>query len=119
MEKIFISNLKINTIIGTLPAERECRQQLIFDIELRCNGRNAEISDALSDAVDYSAVERLVVETVEKSSFFLLEALAGTVGKNVLAIPGIISCVIKISKPGASQYGALISYQSEFFREQN
>ncbi len=118
MEKISIHDLRLCTIIGTLPHERLRRQQLCLDLELYCHGKAAEISDDLFQAVDYSAVEKAVVETVENSSFFLLEALAGAVGKTILSFPGVVSCQVKLSKPAASAYGALISYQSEFFREQ-
>lgn len=118
MEKISITGLQLCTIIGTLPHERVCRQQLILDLELFCSGKAAEISDDLAQAVDYSAVEKAVVETVEKSSYFLLEALAGAIGKTVLSFSGVLCCQVKLSKPAASAYGALISYQSEFIREQ-
>ncbi len=118
MEKIFIGNLQTRTIIGTLPQERNFRQEVVFDLELCCNGKVAEISDDLNDAVDYSAVEKMVVEIAEQNSFFLLESLAGAVGRSIVAFPGVISCRVRVSKPAASSFGALISYQSEFFREQ-
>ncbi len=118
MEKIFIRNLSVCTIIGTLDHERTHRQRVIFDLELCCNGKAAEVSDDIFRAVDYSAVEKIVVETAENSSFFLLEALTGAVGKAVVALPGVVSCKVTVSKPAASAYGALIGYQSEFFAEQ-
>ena len=118
MEKIFIGNMQTRTIIGTLPQERNFRQEVVFDLELCCSGKTAELSDDLNDAVDYSAVEKMVVEIAEKNSFFLLEALTGAIGRAVVSLPGVISCRVKVSKPAASSYGALISYESEFFREQ-
>ncbi|MBR2345455.1 MAG: dihydroneopterin aldolase [Lentisphaeria bacterium] len=117
MEKIFIENLKLCAVIGTLPHERLHRQELRFDLELRCDGSAAAASDDLCDAADYSAVERMVAECVEKSSYFLLEALAAAVGRCILTFPQISSCVVRIAKPGASSCGALISYQAEFHQE--
>ena len=114
MEKIFIENLKVRAIIGTLPAERQYPQELCLDLELLCDGTRAAVSDDLRDAVDYSAVEQAVVKRCESSKFFLLEALARALGETVLQFPQVASCVIRISKPGASAYGALISYQAGF-----
>ncbi len=117
MQTIFIENLKLNAIIGTLPHERIYPQELRFDLTIFCDADQASFSDDLHDAVDYSAVETAVAECVEKSSFQLLEALCRKVGMTILSFDGIESCRVKISKPGASQLGALISYQADFSRE--
>ncbi|MBE6400266.1 MAG: dihydroneopterin aldolase [Lentisphaerae bacterium] len=116
MEKIFIGNLKISAVIGTLEHERHTPQELCFDLELCCDGTAAAISDDLHDAVDYSAVEAAVVKTVSGSSFFLLEALTRSVGETILSFPQVLSCTVRVAKPAASRYGALISYQAAFDR---
>ena len=86
-------------------------------MELCCDGTKAAVSDDLFDAVDYSAVEAAVVETVSGSSFFLLEALTRSVGERILSFPQVISCSVRVAKPAASRYGALISYQASFERD--
>ena len=116
MEKIFIEKLKISAVIGTLEHERTAPQELWFDLELCCDGSKAAVSDNLYDAVDYSAVEAAVVKTVSESSFFLLEALTRSVGETILSFPQVISCTVHVTKPVASKYGALISYQAVFER---
>ena len=117
MEKIFIEKLKISAIIGTLEHERTTPQDLYFDLELCCDGSAAAVSDNLYDAVDYSAVESAVVKNVENSSFFLLEALTRRVGETILSFPQVLSCTVRVAKPAASKYGALISYQAVFDRQ--
>ena len=66
-------------------------------------------------SVDYSAVERCIVETASASSFKLLEALALFLGNKILDDFAVSRIKITISKPAASAYGALISYTGEFF----
>ena len=88
---------------------------LRLDLEVRCDGEKASRTDDLRDALDYAAVERDVVETVEQSKFFLLEALARAVGETVFKFPQAESCTVEITKPGASER-AEITYQAEFFR---
>ena len=117
MATITISDLHVNAVIGTLPAERTRRQQLILTVEFDYDAAAAAANDDLFASVDYSAVEKFVVQCVEKSSYFLLEALAAAVGRCILTFPQISSCVVRIAKPGASSCGALISYQAEFHQE--
>ncbi|MBQ9786709.1 MAG: dihydroneopterin aldolase [Lentisphaeria bacterium] len=117
MATITVSNLRVNAIIGTLPDERIHRQNLILTVEFAYDARRAAATDDLTASVDYSAVERAAAECAEKSSFFLVEALAGAIAGKVLAFPGVERVKISIAKPGASALGALITYTEEFFRE--
>ena len=116
MGKIFLNQISVCTIIGTLPHERIYPQELRFDLTIFCDADKASFSDDLHDAVDYSAVEAAVAKCVEHSSFQLLEALCRKVGITVLGFDNIEMCRIKISKPAASALGALISYEAEFSR---
>ena len=118
MAKITISNLRGNAIIGTLPHERIRRQELILTVEFDYDARAAASGDDLMASVDYSAVEKCVMQCVEKSSFFLLEALAAEIAGEVLnCFAAIERFSITIAKPGASSCGELISYSEEFFPE--
>lgn len=117
MGKIFLNQLEISTIIGTLPHERITPQQLFVDIEIVTDMKAAALSDDLTDALDYSAVEREVVQLVEKSSFQLLEALLNAIGSAVTAHLQVISCKVRIEKPAASNYGRSVAVEAEFDSE--
>ena len=117
MEKIFISDLWTAAVVGTLPEERLHPQRLRLDLVLCCDASRAAVSDDLRDAVDYSAVEKAVVSAVEASSFFLLEALARAVGGVILKFPGVSSCTVRITKPGASAR-ATVAYEADFSRSE-
>lgn len=117
MALISINNLCVNAIIGTLDDERIRRQKLIISVEFEYDARDAAANDDLFASVDYSAVEKAVVQCVENSSFFLLEALTAAIAGEVLAFPPVRRVKIAIAKPKASAFGALITYTEEFFRE--
>ena len=76
MDIIFLRGLHIETIVGIFDWERINRRIVVLDIEMAIDNRKAAASDAIADAVDYSAVSRRVVSFVEQSSFFLVETLA-------------------------------------------
>ena len=117
MGKIFLNKLEVCTIIGTLPHERTAPQRLFIDVELCTPFKAAAQSDALTDALDYSAVENEVVSVVEKSSFQLLEALLNAVGSAIMAHREVSFCKVRIEKPAASRYGKSVALEAEFSPE--
>lgn len=117
MGLITIDDLRVNAIIGTLSDERIHRQQLILNISFSYDACRAAETDDLNFSVDYSAVERKAVEVASGSSFMLVEALAGKLGREIMRFPGVQNCTVTITKPAASAYGAVITYKEEFFPE--
>lgn len=117
MGKIFLNQISVCAIIGTLPHERLNPQRLTLDIEITVPIKKAAHSDDLTDALDYSAVEREVVQTVENSSFQLLEALINAVGMTIIAHKEVISCRVRIDKPAAAAYGRSVALEAEFTPE--
>ena len=102
MDKIILRGLPVGCVIGTLPAERTAPQTLFFDLELCGDFSRAGHSDALDDAVDYTAVERCVKEYAAGTSFYLLERLAYACGERLLErFPLLNSVTLGIRKPDA------------------
>ena len=102
MDKIILRGLPVNCVIGTLPAERVSPQTLFFDLELYGDFSRAGETDDLSDAVDYTVVERLVKEYAAGTSFYLLERLAYACARKILAkFPLLTQVTLGIRKPGA------------------
>lgn len=111
MDKIIITDLKCNLIIGTLPQERERKQDIFLDVTLYCDMKKAGRSDCLMDAIDYSAVESALKETAENSSFFLLEALGESLAEKALTFDGVKKVKLTIRKPGACKYAGMIAIE--------
>ena len=90
MDKIFLNDLKIDTIIGIYDWERETLQTLRFDFEMDWDIRKAAASDDITNTLDYGAVANVVVEFVSNSRYLLIESLAEEVAQLLLktfAIP--------------------------------
>ena len=113
MDTIFIRDLEVQTVIGTLPEERLAPQKLILNLEIYTDMTRAAVSDDLRDAVDYSHIESLVKTTAEESSYALLEALAGRLCAVVKVLPGVAKVRITVDKPGAAKYARSIAVQME------
>ncbi|MGE0384452.1 MAG: dihydroneopterin aldolase [Gammaproteobacteria bacterium] len=76
MDIIYISDLRIKTVIGVFGWERQLKQTLVLDLELGTDIRKAAASDDIADTLDYKAVTRRSIAFVEESRFQLVETLA-------------------------------------------
>ena len=101
MDTVFIKGLKAASVIGCYDWERNIRQTLVIDLELRADFTRAAQCDALEDALDYAAISRRVIAVCDESHFQLLEALAEHLAAIVLAEFSIESLRMTITKPGA------------------
>jgi dihydroneopterin aldolase len=82
---------------GVYAEERERGQYFLFDIELDVGDRGS--SDRLEDAVDYSAVARVVREVSDGRTYALLEALAGAVADELERRFALRRVRVRVTKP--------------------
>ena len=98
VDQIEINGLRVVTIVGALPHEREIPQplqvDLVFDVDLRDAGR----SDELGDTVNYGAVCDQIVATVTESKDVLLERLAARIADDVLAFDRVEAVDVLLTK---------------------
>jgi len=76
MDIIYLSDLKIETVIGVYDWEREIKQNVILDLEMGADIRRAAETDNIDDTLNYKAVSKRVIDFVEQSEFELVETLA-------------------------------------------
>ena len=101
MDKVFIKNLQVETIIGIFDWEREVRQVVSIDLEMEFDNKKAAKSDDIKDALDYKKIGKRVSSYVERSKFKLVERLAEQIAKLVLKEFPVSSLTISVTKPGA------------------
>ncbi len=99
MDKIFLNNLKIATIIGIYDWERETLQTLCFDLEIDWDICKAASSDDIKDTLDYGAVTQTIVQFVEASRYQLIETLAEDLCTLLLTKYPIPKLKLTLSKP--------------------
>ena len=98
MDRIIIERLRVKTHLGVTAEERSVAQQVLIDVEARCDLSDAAISDALSDTVDYAALVEVIAQTVESNEGALLESLAERVAGVVRQSPGVSAVTVTIEK---------------------
>ncbi|OGX12438.1 MAG: dihydroneopterin aldolase [Omnitrophica bacterium RIFOXYB12_FULL_50_7] len=100
-DKIFIQNLEVSCVIGTLLRERKKRQKVVIDLEFPAPIRKAARRDDLLDALNYQKIAEHATEFVAKSRFYLLETLAERLAQALLREFKLKSILLHISKPNA------------------
>ena len=101
MDIVYISELRVATIIGVYDWERSVRQTVVLDLELASDNRRAAASDRIEDALDYAALSGRVLSFIEGSEFQLIETMAEQVAAIVLAEFSVPWLRLRIAKPGA------------------
>jgi len=101
MDKVFIQQLKVDTIIGIFDWERRVKQTVALDLEMSTDVTKASLSDHIDDAVNYKAVSKRLIQFVGESQFQLVETLAEKVCEIILNEFSVSWVQLRVSKPGA------------------
>jgi len=100
-DRIFLRDLRIETVIGIYDWERAIRQTVSFDFEFPADIRKAALTDDIADTLDYKSVAKTVIAFVEASHYGLVETLAEEVARLILQEFGLHWVRIVLNKPGA------------------
>jgi dihydroneopterin aldolase len=101
MDKVYISELEIEAIIGIYEWEREKKQTISIDVEMGWDNRPASAGDDISKALDYKSVAKRIIGFVESSEFLLVETLAEEIAGIVITEFLVPWLRLRVSKPGA------------------
>jgi len=98
---IFISDLRIETIIGIYAWERKVRQTVSLDLEMATDIGKAAGSDRIEDTLNYKAVAKRLIAFVGESEFQLVETLAERIAAIVQEEFQVPWLRLTLRKPGA------------------
>ena len=107
-DRIELRNMRFEGRHGWYDRELDAAQPFEIDVELHLDLGEAGQSDDLERTVDYAGVFEATREIVEGPSVRLLEALAETISRRVLAdAPRVDEVVVRVRKPGVDLGGTL------------
>jgi dihydroneopterin aldolase len=93
VDEIQLRGLRVTGTHGVLAEEQVRAQPFEVDVDLSVDLAAAGASDGLDDTVDYGAVATLVASVVGEQRFALLEALAGRLCGEILALDARVASV--------------------------
>ena len=83
-DKIFLSGLTAECIIGIWDWERQVKQKVVIDLEMTTDIRKAAASDRIEDTLDYKKVSKRLLQFVAGSQFQLVKTLTDRIAQVVL-----------------------------------
>lgn len=116
---IFLSDLRVQTVIGIWDWERAIKQTVGIDLEMATDIRKAAASDSIEDTLDYKSVAKRIIEFVEQSSFQLVETMAEQIAGIIMDEFGVPWVKVRLSKPGAIRGSREVGILIERTRENN
>jgi dihydroneopterin aldolase len=112
VDKIILTDLRINAVIGIWDWEKRNPQTISIDLEMKTDTKKASQSDSIEDALDYKAVSKRVKQFFQESQFNLIETAAESVAKIILEEFDVQWLKLRVSKPfairGSSNVGVCI-----------
>lgn len=120
MDKIFLTALTTECIVGIWDWERKVKQTVVIDLEMACDVRKAAQSDRIEDTVDYKAVSKRLLAFVEVSQFHLVETLTEAIARIIVTEFGVSWVRVRLNKQGAIRgsrdVGIVIERSSDDYR---
>lgn len=117
MDKIIIKNLLVRGIIGINESERQKKQDILINIEAYADLTQAGKTDDIENCINYKTLAHKVINYVEKSNRYTVEALATDIAKLGLEDKKVVSIKVRVEKPGALRYTQSAGVEIERTRE--
>ena len=100
-DRIFLHDLRVETVVGIWDWERKIRQTVSIDLEMGTDNRKAAESDSIEDTLNYKLVAKRVQQFVADAEFQLVESLAENIAAIVLEEFDLPWIEVRVNKPGA------------------
>jgi D-erythro-7,8-dihydroneopterin triphosphate epimerase len=116
---IHVKNLRLRTLIGFNPEEKIKRQDVIINIEIDYRLSPAVLNDDVSQALNYKSITKRVIESVENSSFLLLEKLVSETLGICSEHPSVERARVTIDKPHALRFADSVSLSMSYLNNKS
>ena len=116
MDTIRLKNMQFYGFHGVDKSEKHLGGRFEVDVEMQLSLTNSCDSDDLNDTVNYERIYKTVNACVSKDKFYLIEALANSIAKDILINYPINSIKVRVRKPHAPVKGVLDTVEVELNR---
>ena len=117
MDKIFLTSLAVECIVGIWEWERRVKQTVIIDVEMAADIRRAAASDHIDDTIDYKRVSKRLQSFVGESQFKLVETLTERIAQLIVTEFGVSWVKVRLNKKGAIRGARDVGIEIERRRE--
>ena len=110
MDKIIIRDLLARCIVGINEDERREKQDVVITLVLFADLAQAGRSDDIRETIDYKVLKKKILEVVENSRYYLVEALAEAV-RGLPRSSARQESESQVEKPGALRFAKSVGVE--------
>ena len=110
-DRIFVRDLLVRGIVGLNEWEREKKQDILINLEFEFDTRAAAISDEVERTLNYRTLTKAVISVVERSTYFLVEALAHEIARILICEFEVTQARVRVEKPGALRFARSVGVE--------
>ncbi|MGI9309797.1 MAG: dihydroneopterin aldolase [Gammaproteobacteria bacterium] len=112
MDRIFLKDLRVETVVGVWDWEKQMPQTVSIDLEMAADIKLAAKTDKLDDALNYKAVSNSVRAFVKESRFELIETMIEGIANLIMTEFNVPWVKVVLHKPyaikGSKDVGIII-----------
>jgi FolB domain-containing protein len=116
MDQILIKDLLGRGVIGISEKERSQPQDILFNVVIFTDIREAGQTDNIEKSVNYRTVSKQLLALAESAGRFTVEALAEDAARLILENPRVSSVRVRVEKPGAVRFARSVGVEIERMR---
>ena len=116
MGVIRLKNMQFYGFHGVSESEKHLGGRFEVDVEMRLSLKDSCESDDLNDTINYEVIYKTVDACIRKDKFYLIEALANSIAKDILNGHPVDCLMVRVRKPHAPVKGVLDTIEVEIER---
>ena len=116
MGVIRLKNMQFYGFHGVSDSEKHLGGRFEVDVELHLSLKDSCESDDLNDTINYEVIYKIVDACIRKDKFYLIEALANSIAKDILNGHPVDCLMVRVRKPHAPIKGVLDTIEVEIER---
>ena len=113
MDQIYIKDLLVRGIIGINDWEREKPQDILINITITADLKEAGETDNILHSVNYRTIAKKAQSRAETAERLTVEALAEDIAKICLEEPGVLKVNVMVEKPNAVRFARSVGVEVE------
>jgi FolB domain-containing protein len=110
-DRIHIRDLLLRGVIGINDWEREVKQDILINIVLDTDLRQAGVDDEIEETVNYRTLTKRIIDHVESHDPFTVERLAQDLARICLSVEGVERATVRVEKPGALRFARSVGVE--------
>ena len=105
LDKVHILDLSVTGIIGIKPDERVNPQEILVNVTMGVDTRDAAKSDDIQDAANYRTISKAIIAHIEHGEPMLVERLVQEIADLIFDTEAKVREVeVRVEKPGALRH---------------